>query len=63
MLSFLFCLAITNNDYISNEKFVILNKKTFNDSLGIIIIILKHCVFNLYAVFIEDIQSKSLAHL
>jgi hypothetical protein len=59
-------LAIDNNDYLSNKNLiqrVILSKTSVNDSLGINIIVLKHHQFNIYAVFIQDIQLNSLADL
>jgi hypothetical protein len=65
IIEFLY-LATSKNDYLSNENLVqriILNKTTLHDSLGISIIVLKHCQLNIYAVFIDNIQSNSLAHL
>jgi len=59
-------LDIETNSRLSDNntvRKVTLNKQTSNESLGINLVSHKHCLLDLYAVFIENIQANSLAHL
>lgn len=59
-------LDTDNCDRLADKNIVrqiILNKQTPHDSLGITLAFYKHNQFDLYAIFIQEIQPKSHAAL
>jgi len=59
-------LDIANNNRLSNDNIVrniVLNKQTPKQSLGFTIVAYKHRLFDINAIFIQNIQPNSLADL
>jgi len=59
-------LDIENNCRLSNDNIVrkiVLNKRTSNESLGFSIVACKHRLFDINAIFIQNITPNSLADM
>lgn len=55
-----------DNNHLSNEnviRTIVLNKITSNEPLGFSIAVYKHRLFDIYAIFVDNIQPKGLADM